>query len=251
MNSQEVLAVVAGKEITNADLDAFLTNLPKEQKQYAQNPYFRAQYLEQFIVLHTLAKMSEELKLDETVEYERLLESAKRDIKARMAMAEITKGIGVTEDEAREFYEKNPDRYKKGETVSAKHILVADEAACMEVLNAIRNGEKTFEVAAREVSTCPSGANGGDLGEFGKGQMVKEFEDAAFAANVGEIVGPVQTQFGYHLIKVEKKNEASLTPFEEVKDQIGKSLLQSKQQQAYTEKVNELKEKYVKKPTEE
>ena len=70
-------------------------------------------------------------------------------------------------------------------------------------------------------------------------------------ANVGEIVGPVQTQFGYHLIKVEKKNEASLTPFEEVKDQIGKSLLQSKQQQAYTEKVNELKEKYVKKPTEE
>ena len=64
--------------------------------------------------------------------------------------------------------------------------------------------------------SCPSGQKGGDLGEFGKGQMVPEFEQAAFAAEIGQVVGPVQTQFGYHLIKVETKNEASVAPYAEV-----------------------------------
>ena len=82
----------------------------------------------------------------------------------------------------------------------------------------ITSGEKEFEEAAKEFSTCPSGAQGGDLGEFGRGNMVKEFEEAAFAAEVGHVVGPVQTQFGYHLIKVEQKNDAKEADFEESKN---------------------------------
>ena len=70
--------------------------------------------------------------------------------------------------------------------------------------------KKHLKMLRKEFSTCPSKERGGDLGEFGKGQMVKEFEDAAFAAEIGQVVGPVQTQFGYHLIKVEKKNEELL-----------------------------------------
>lgn len=245
MNNQDVLAVVAGKEITNADLDAFLANLPAEQRQYASNQYFREQYLEQFIVLHALEKMADELELDKTEEYVKMLESVVRDIKARMAMNEIMKGIEVTDAQAEEFYNANPENFKKPETVSAKHILVAEEDVCKAALKAVKNGEKTFEDCAKECSTCPSGQNGGDLGEFGRGQMVKEFEDAAFAAEIGQIVGPVQTQFGYHLIKVEAKNEPVVMAFEEVKEQIKKSLLQQKQQQAYAAKIAELKEKYV------
>ena len=109
------------------------------------------------------------------------------------------------------------------------------------------NGENTFEEAAKESSTCPSGAQRGDLGEFGKGQMVKEFEDAAFQAEPGHVVGPVKTQFGYQLIKLEKKNEAKEAGFAEVKDPIRAELLKRKQDQAYLAKVKELKEKYVQK----
>ena len=245
--NNEVIAIVAGKEITNADVDAFLANLPAEQRQYASNPYFREQYVEQVVTLHVLEKMADDLQLDMTDDYKKMLENIVRDIKARMAMNEIMKGIEVTDIEAETVYNINPENFSKPETVSAKHILVEDEAVCNEILAQIQNGEKTFEDAAKESSTCPSGQQGGDLGEFGKGQMVKEFEEAAFAAEIGAIVGPVQTQFGFHLIKIEAKSEAETLAFDVVKEQIKKNLLQQKQQQAYTTKIAELKEKYVEK----
>ena len=245
--NNEVLAIVAGREITNADVDAFLANLPAEQRQYASNPYFREQYVEQVVTLHVLEKMADDLQLDMTEDYKKMLENIVRDIKARMAMNEIMKDITVTDVEAETVYNINPDNFSKPETVSAKHILVDSEDVCKEILAQIQNGEKTFEDAAKESSTCPSGQQGGDLGEFGKGQMVKEFEEAAFAAEIGAIVGPVQTQFGFHLIKVEAKSEAETLAFDVVKEQIKKNLLQQKQQQAYTTKIAELKEKYVEK----
>lgn len=243
---QKVLAVVAGKEITEADLDAFLQNVPREQQAYVSNPQFRAQYQEQLIALHMFAQMGEDEKLDETEEFKSILENAKRDILAQMAMAEALKGIDVSEEEAKTYYDANGQQFTKGATVSAKHILTETEEECASILEAIVKEEKTFEDAAKESSKCPSGAKGGDLGEFGRGQMVKEFEDAAFDAEIGHVVGPVKTQFGYHLIKVEKKSEESVVAFEEVKDRIKAQLMQQKQNEAYMAKVNELKAKYLK-----
>ena len=247
MNNQEVLAVVAGHEITNSDLDAYLQTVPQEQRMYASNPQFRGQFLEQLIAVHSFAQMGEDMKLDETDRFKKIMESAKRDILAQLAMAETMKDIEVSEDEVKAFYEQNPQHFQKGETVSAKHILVEDEEKCTSILESIVSGEKEFEAAAKEFSTCPSGSKGGDLGEFGKGQMVKEFEDAAFSAEIGHVVGPVKTQFGYHLIKVEKKSEASVTPLEEVEGQIKRNLLQQKQSAAYTATLSQLKEKYLQK----
>jgi len=85
--------------------------------------------------------------------------------------------------------------------VHAAHILVDKEDKARDLLSKINSGENFGDIAKR-YSSCPSGKKGGDLGWFGKGQMVKEFEDAAFGAQKGATVGPVRTQFGWHLIKV-------------------------------------------------
>lgn len=245
--NQEVLAVVAGKEITQAEFEAFLQGLPREQRPYLSNPQFREQCLEQLIAMHMFSQMGEDTKLDETEEFKTMMEGARREILAQMAVREALKDVTVSEEEAKAHYEANTQQYAKGATVNAKHILVDSEEKCNEILAQIVNGEKEFEAAAKESSSCPSGANGGSLGEFGKGQMVKEFEDAAFAAEIGQIVGPVKTQFGYHLIKVENKNEAAVSSFEEVRETIRRTLMQQKQNEAYGAKIVEMKEKYLQK----
>ncbi len=91
-------------------------------------------------------------------------------------------------------------------TASARHILVSDEALCNELKEKINSGKMTFEEAARDNSTCPSGAQGGDLGTFGQGQMVPEFDKVVFNDEVGVVHGPVKTQFGYHLLEITERS---------------------------------------------
>ncbi len=87
----------------------------------------------------------------------------------------------------------------------ARHILVSDEDACNQLKQQITDGAD-FADLAKEHSTCPSGKKGGDLGEFSPGQMVREFDDVVFTAEIGTVQGPVKTQFGYHLLEVLERN---------------------------------------------
>ena len=101
------------------------------------------------------------------------------------------------------------DKKEKNMTtrVRASHLLVKTEEEANEIREKIINGEMKFEDAAAMVSLCPSGANGGDLGFFGKGQMVKPFEDACFSMELNEISNPIETQFGWHLIQLTGKED--------------------------------------------
>jgi len=89
---------------------------------------------------------------------------------------------------------------------SARHILVSSEEQCSQLKTDIENGAD-FTALAKEHSSCPSGSQGGELGEFGPGQMVKEFDEVVFSAPVGTVQGPVKTQFGYHLLEVTKRTD--------------------------------------------
>ncbi|MEE8092888.1 MAG: peptidylprolyl isomerase [Gammaproteobacteria bacterium] len=89
---------------------------------------------------------------------------------------------------------------------TARHILVDNEPLCEELKTKILDGADFADVA-REHSSCPSGRRGGDLGSFGPGQMVKEFDDVVFSANLDEVQGPVKTQFGYHLLEVTSRTD--------------------------------------------
>ena len=91
-------------------------------------------------------------------------------------------------------------------TASARHILVATAEACEDLKSQIENGSDFAELA-RAHSQCPSGQRGGDLGEFSRGQMVPEFDEVVFSADLGKVHGPIKTQFGYHLIEITQRSE--------------------------------------------
>ena len=104
--------------------------------------------------------------------------------------------------------------------------------------------EISFEEAAEKYSTCPSKEKGGQLGRFRKGQMVKEFEEAAKNAEIGKITEPVKTQFGYHIIRLDDRTEEGTLSFDEVKDQIRNQVLGLKQQEAYLNNIEKISKEY-------
>ena len=161
----EIIAVVAGKEITNEEFETFVQNLPQDQKAYLSYPGFREQLLEQYLSLHTFARDALEKGLDQTEEFAKILENTRRDILAQLAMRDAISGVTVSPEEAKEYYDANPNKFRTEEKVQARHILVDDEARCREILERITSQAETFEDAARAYSTCPSKERGGDLGE--------------------------------------------------------------------------------------
>jgi peptidyl-prolyl cis-trans isomerase C len=137
----------------------------------------------------------------------------------------------VSEEEARKFFDQNQDKFKREESVKASHILIGVEAAASaddkkkarekaEKLRKELAGGADFAVLAKGNSTCPSAAQGGDLGFFNKGQMVAPFEKAAYSLKQGEISDVVETQFGYHIIKLTDRKPAETVDFKDAKAKI-------------------------------
>jgi peptidyl-prolyl cis-trans isomerase C len=161
----------------------------------------------------------------------------------------------VSEADAKAFYDQNPTLFDSGERVRASHILLrvpegaapdvrkAKRAQAEAALARVRKGDD-FAAVAREVSEDPgSGPRGGDLGPFGKGQMVPPFEQAAFALQTGQVSGLVESPFGYHIIKVHERMPASKVPFETVKGRIREHLAQTQRDKAVNDLVQGLRAK--------
>ncbi len=154
----------------------------------------------------------------------------------------------VSDAEIRAFYDKNPDKFKRNETVKASHILIGtdsntsadDKKKAQEKAEKLRKelaGGADFAALAKGNSSCPSSQKGGDLGYFGKGQMVPAFEKAAFALKPGEISDVVETQFGYHIIKLTERKPAETADYKDVKAKIEEYLK--------GQNVNEAIQKYI------
>jgi peptidyl-prolyl cis-trans isomerase C len=172
----------------------------------------------------------------------------------RLLRAEVEPKVNVTDAEVKEFYDKNPERFKRPESVRASHILIrvdanADAAAKQaararadELLKQLRAGGD-FAALAKQHSQDGSAANGGDLGVFGRGQMVKPFDDAVFALKPGEMSGVVESPFGFHIIKSVERQPASTVPLAEVSDKVGAFLKQNKFQALSVELARALRAK--------
>ena len=238
----KILATVGGTPITNNDVDEFLIGLGQRANSY-NNAEGRAMILKQLIDSKLLLLDAKRNLLEGEAEFRLQLAKVKDNLLANYAAEKaIANAKAVTDEDIAKYYNENQDKFNSGEVVNASHILVSSEEEALEIYAKIENGTLTFADAAKEYSSCPSKANGGSLGEFTRGQMVPEFDQAVFSMSEGEVTKtPVKTQFGYHLIMLNSKSEATIAALDEVKENIRAFLENERQRQAYDSKINQLK----------
>ena len=150
--------------------------------------------------------------------------------------------LEISDEEAKEFYDENTKEFKQGESVEASHILVESKDKANELYNQLQNGASFSELAKNNSIDNRSAENGGELGFIEKGQFIEKFEEVAFNLEVGTISEPVETEYGYHIIKVSDKKESSTKSFDEVKSQIKEQLFNQKRQQAVNEYIQKLRD---------
>ena len=238
----KVLATVGTITITSNEVDEFILSLGARGQGY-NTPEGRKMVLGQLIDSKLLLLDARRNLYEAEAEFKARLNKFKENLLINYAAERaVSQAKSVSDADAKKFYDENPDKFAGNASVNASHILVEDEALANEILAKIKAGDIAFEDAAKEYSTCPSKENGGSLGDFTRGQMVPEFENAAFNMEAGAISeAPVKTQFGYHLIKLNSKRDGETVPFVEVKDAIIGALTEENQRAALESKLNQLK----------
>ena len=237
------LATVNGKALSEADLKLAEAELGPELAQLPEGSRRRI-LLEYLIENQVFSDAAEGAKLGAGAEYEARIQYWRRRA-LRDLYFEKTIKASVKDDDAKKFYDDQVKALKPEEEVNARHILVKDEVKAKEIAEKLAKGGD-FAALAKENSEDPgSKDNGGDLGYFGKGQMVPEFEAAAFALEKGKISAPIKSNFGFHIIKLEDKRMRQPPPFDGLKDRITNTLLQKKAQTVGLELRNAAKVEYL------
>lgn len=220
---ETVVATVAGAPITEADLSFAAEDLTQELSQMP--PEQRKPFLLRVLIdMKVMAAAGRSAGMADTPLFQQRLKYLE-DRALRRAYFADTIANSVTEEAVRADYDKLVADFVPSEEIRASHILVATEEEA-KAIKAELDGGADFATLAKEKSIDPGAANGGDLGFFGKGMMVAPFEAAAYAlTDIGQVSDPVQSQFGWHVIKLEEKRQSSPPAFEQVAGQIQQQLL--------------------------
>jgi len=236
------IVIAAGEvAIRQSEFEEALKTLPEQYQQDAMGAGKR-QFAEDYLRMKMLAAAGTKAGLDKSPDVIAQLNLMRENLVANAQLQKIEEGIKLSDADLKKVYDTNKNQY---EQVKARHILVAfkgspaaqpgkpelteeqAKAKAEDLRKQIVGGTSFEELAKKESDDVGSGAQGGDLGEFGRGQMVPEFEKAAFEAKAGDVTPVVRTQFGYHIIKV---LEHGSTPFEQVKATIERTERQTRLQ---------------------
>ena len=227
-----VVLVVGDRKMTRAQFEQFVAALPDQLKAAVNGPN-RRKFVEQYAELEALAQEARHRKIDQKPAVQELLGLQSDQLLANQLFQEVSAGVKPDDAALKAYYDQHKSEY---EEAKARHILIrakgspvplkpgqkelTDEEAlakAKDLREKIVKGADFAALAKAESDDTGSGANGGDLGSFTHGRMVKEFDQAAFTLPVGQVSEPVKTQFGYHIIQVESRGAK---PYEEVKPQI-------------------------------
>lgn len=232
VTADTVVASVNGTDITLGHMIALRASLPEQYNQLPPQVLFDGlldQLVQQSVLAQTVETASPVVKLQ--------VENQERSLLANEALTAAVDGV-VTEEAVQAAYDAKYANVEPTMEYNASHILVESEDEAKALVKELEDGADFAELA-KEKSTGPSGPNGGELGWFGPGMMVKPFEDAVMALKVGEISPPVQTQFGWHVLVLNDTREKGAPALEEVRQELAEEL----QQKAIEDIVNDLSAK--------
>jgi len=234
VDPDDIVALVDGVGITERELAFAAEDMAQDLQSIPQGEQ-KAFLVGILIDMKLMANEARRLELNQSDVFAlRLRYLEERALRRAFFATQINQNI--SDEDVRAAYEKLIAEQAPEEQLRARHILLASLEDAQGVKAELDAGAD-FEDMAREKSTGPSGPSGGDLGFFSRGQMVSEFEDAVFALEVGEVSDPVQTQFGWHIIKLEERRQSEPPPFEQVAAQVRQQLLI----EAFDSTVEELK----------
>jgi peptidyl-prolyl cis-trans isomerase C len=232
----DVVAKVGDAEITEADMAFAAQDLGQELQRFPPTQW-RKLLLDVMIDMELMAHAAREAGLDKDPDFQKQLEFLQlRALRNAYLGQKIN--ADISEEDLKAAYDKEFADFEGAEELNASHILVKEKAEAEEIIKQLDEGADFAELA-REKSTGPSGSNGGSLGYFAKGQMVKPFEDAALALETGSYTKePVETEFGWHVIRLDDKRRQAKPSLEDV----AQGLRQQLMREAYDARMAELKD---------
>jgi len=225
-----VLVTVGKSAITEKDFMTQVSRVPDWAREQFQGKEGKERFLEEMIKRDLIYNQAKKMRLQNDKEYiEKLKEFEKMTLVALLLKKEIEDKVQVTEDEARALFDENQDKFTIGTQLRASHILVETEDEAKNIHDRITKGEDFAKLAKELSKDQGSAAKGGDLGYFGRGRMVPEFERAAMSLKPGEVSSPVRSRFGYHIIKLTDIKKGDQASFDQSKAAIQKQLQGQKQ----------------------
>ena len=239
MTENKLMAEVNGKKIYQSDVYELMAGI-EDKDRFNSAEGFNV-LADEVVNQELILEDAKEKKYDEDQEFINELNTVRDNMLKNYAMHKIFGEVNINDEELESYYEENKDTLFSPVSYTASHILVQNEDEANKILDKINDG-LDFAKAAEEYSIDPSGKNGGSLGTFPKGVMVKEFQEGLDSIEIGEISKPVKSQFGYHIIKLDDKNEQKAS-FEEMKEQVRSTYEMVKRQEKYLEIINDLTKK--------
>ncbi len=236
---ETILATFSGQTITLGEFNQLWEEVPEDYKLQLD----KSMVLDQMISEKLLIQEAKNMGLEEDNDVLEQIKKMTEQILVQVLMErEILDKVEVKDEEISEYYEQNKDSFTEKEQVHLYNILLETEEEAQDVLEQLKAG-KDFSEIAKEKSTGPSAAQGGDLGYLSKGTIILEIEEVVFALVLEELSEVIKTDFGFHILKITEKKTETIKVLEEVKEDIIQTLLPDKQKDAFENLLEELKSK--------
>lgn len=239
----KVLVSIDSDTITLEEFNKELDKIPMNMKMLVATQSGKKTYLDRLVIKKLLLGEAAKSKIEDEKDFQNRLTDIKEQLLIESLLKKkIAADSQLTDDNMKKYYDANKEKFKKEKEINTRHILLKTDEEAKQIMERLQKGEDFVELSKKYSIDPNAKASGGEIGFHPKGTLLPEYEAAAFKlTKVGQVAGPVKSQFGYHIIRLEGTKPPAYVSFEEVKDFIRQQLVQEKQKELLEKYIEDLK----------